>query len=186
MLSEYNTYENIIDNPDDLACKYCKVINKANPKFYNFIEEIFIDGKSYVLRYIRIQNLEMSSGERAMQNMFSWLVLIPKLDRIMSIDHKTYKSKLMLIDEIDLYSHPEWQRRTIEQLILTINNIETKPVQIIVSSHSPIILSAFPRDTIIYLKKPNDQKTSVIDASSEHNQSFGANIYTLFNDAFFM
>ena len=44
----------------------------------------------------------------------------------------------------------------------------------------------FPRDNIIYLKKPNDQKTSVIDVSSEHNQSFGANIYTLFNDAFFM
>ena len=27
VLSEYNTYENIMDNPDDLACKYCKVIN---------------------------------------------------------------------------------------------------------------------------------------------------------------
>lgn len=186
VLSEYNTYENIMDNPDDLACKYCKVINKANPKFYNFIEEIFIDGNSYVLRYIRIQNLNMSSGERAMQNMFSWLVLIPQLDHIMSIDRKTYTSKLLLIDEIDLYSHPEWQRRTIEQLILTIINIETMPVQIIVSSHSPVILSDFPRDNIIYLKKPNDQKTSVIDSSSDHNQSFGANIYTLFNDAFFM
>lgn len=69
---------------------------------------------------------------------------------------------------------------------LTIINIETMPVQIIVSSHSPVILSDFPRDNIIYLKKPNDQKTSVIDSSSDHNQSFGANIYTLFNDAFFM
>lgn len=194
VLSEYDTCENIIDDTGDFAYKNCKVIKKDKDdkdkdklkKFYNFIEEIFTDGKSYVLRYIRIQNLNMSSGERAMQNMFSWLVLIPQLDRIMSIDHETYTSKLLLIDEIDLYSHPEWQRRTIEQLILTINNIETIPVQIIISSHSPIILSDFPRDNIIYLKKPNDQKTSVIDVSSEHNQSFGANIYTLFNDAFFM
>lgn len=89
-------------------------------------------------------------------------------------------------DSREMFSHPEWQRRTIEQLILTIINIETMPVQIIVSSHSPVILSDFPRDNIIYLKKPNDQKTSVIDSSSDHNQSFGANIYTLFNDAFFM
>ena len=54
----------------------------------------------------------MSSGERAMQNMFSWLTLIPKLDKIMSIERETTQNMLLLIDEIDLYSHPEWQRRT--------------------------------------------------------------------------
>lgn len=186
VLSEYNTIQNIIENPNDLACQYDKVINKNNSAFYSFFADVFSVGSSYALRYIRIRNLEMSSGERAMQNLFSWLVLMPQLDRIMSIDRKTYISKLLLIDEIDLYSHPEWQRKIIDQLITTINKVENMPVQIVITSHSPIILSDFPQENIIYLHKQNDAGSTISDDGTQHKPTFGANIYTLFNDAFFM
>lgn len=177
--------ENIIDNPDDLACSYEKIICKKNADFYECIRDIFKERKSFALRYIRVKNLEMSSGERAMQNMFSWLVLMPELDEIMGIERSNYTSKLLLIDEIDLYAHPEWQRKIMGQLISTINKIEKeKPVQIVISSHSPFILSDFPRQNIIYMNK-RDGKT-VVDNNDNHKQSFGANIYTLLKEAFFL
>lgn len=184
VLSEYSTFKNNIDNPHDLACRYDKVVNRSNAKFYSFIANIFSEGESYALRYIRIRNLEMSSGERAMQNMFSWLVLIPQLDRIMSINRDSYTSKLLLIDEIDLYSHPEWQRKIIAQLISTINKLEKNPVQIILTSHSPIILSDFPQNNTIYLHKMDGKDTIIL--GEKHKPTLGANIYTLFNDAFFL
>ncbi len=178
--------ENIIDNSDDLACSYEKVVYKENASdFYKHIRNIFKERKSFTLRYIRVKNLEMSSGERAMQNMFSWLVLMPELDKIMDMERSNYTSKLLLIDEIDLYAHPEWQRKIMDQLISTINEIEKeKPVQIVVSSHSPLILSDFPRQNIIYMNK-RDGKT-VVDNNDNHKQSFGANIYTLLKEAFFL
>lgn len=176
---------NIIGNPDDDGCLYEKVICKENTNFYKHIHEIFKERKSFTLRYIRVKNLEMSSGERAMQNMFSWLVLLPELDEIMGMKRSNYTSKLILIDEIDLYAHPEWQRKTMDQLISTINKIETvKPVQIVVSSHSPLILSDFPRQNVIYMNK-RDEKT-IVDDNDNHKQSFGANIYTLLKEAFFL
>lgn len=186
VLLQCKTAENIIGNPDDFACQYDKIVKKDNAVFYNFFAEMFTEGKSYALRYIRIRNLEMSSGERAMQNMLSWLVLIPQLDRIMSIEHNTYTNKLLLIDEIDLYSHPQWQRKIIHLLISTINKIEKMPIQIVITSHSPIILSDFPQDNVIYLQKPNDTESTISDEGILHKPTFGANIYTLFNDAFFM
>ncbi|MGB7606616.1 MAG: AAA family ATPase, partial [Lutisporaceae bacterium] len=176
---------NTIDNPDDLACSYEKVICKENAGFYEHIRDIFKERKSFALRYIRVKNLEMSSGERAMQNMFSWLALMPELDEIMGMERTNYTSKLLLIDEIDLYAHPEWQRKIMRQLISTINKIEKeKPVQIVVSSHSPLILSDFPRQNIIYMNKRDG--ITVVGNNDNHKQSFGANIYTLLKEAFFL
>ena len=64
------------------------------------------------------------------------------------------------------------------------NKIELeKPVQIIVTSHSPFILSDFPRQNVIYMNK-HDGKT-IIEKSDNQKQSFGANIYTLLKEAFF-
>lgn len=177
--------ENTIDNPDDFACSYEKVISKKNADFYKHIRNIFRERKSFALRYIRVKNLEMSSGERAMQNMFSWLVLIPELDEIMGMERSNYTSKLLLIDEIDLYAHPEWQRKIIYQLISTIKKIEKeKPVQIVVSSHSPLILSDFPLQNIIFMNTRDGE--TVVDNNDNHKQSFGANIYTLLKETFFL
>lgn len=186
ILFKYNTKENLIDNPDDFACQYDKVINSSIIDFYQFIAEIFTERKSYVLRYIRIRDLEMSAGERAMQNLFSWLVLMPQLDQIMSITRDLPTSKLLLIDEPDLYSHPEWQKMVIKQIIDTINKVETMPVQIVLTSHSPIILSDFSSKNVIYLYSDSEKNRTLVDGDKEHKNTFGANVYSLFNDAFFM
>ncbi len=74
-----------------------------------------------------------------MQNMFSWLTLIPELDKIagmLNFDNQSLITDnfLVLIDEIDLYSHPEWQRKIVKQLIDTINSThKNKRIQIIIT-----------------------------------------------------
>lgn len=190
ILSQCESYQNLIDNPEDLGNKYDKIVinssqNDLYKDFCEFIKEKFKSQNSYVLRYIKIENINMSSGERAMQNFFSWVTLIPELDNIIGINRDKCNNILLLIDEIDLYSHPEWQRKTINQLINTIKHINNeKSIQIIITSHSPLILSDFPRQNIIYMNNLNGK--SIAENKENHKQTFGANIYTLLNDTFFL
>ncbi len=55
---------------------------------------------------------------------------------------------VMLIDEIDLHLHPSWQQRVIADLMRTFPN-----TQLIVTTHSPQVLSTVRRDAIRLLGK---------------------------------
>ena len=93
---------------------------------------------------------------------------------------------LILIDEIELYCHPEWQRQFIsfllEELILQFGG---KKLQIIFATHSPILLSDIPLSNTVYISKDMYGK-SVIEHRDNHEETFAANIYKLFNDSFFL
>ena len=56
---------------------------------------------------------------------------------------------LVLVDEIDLHLHPEWQRRIICSLTTTFPEI-----QFVVTTHSPIVLSEVAAASIIDLDRP--------------------------------
>lgn len=139
---------------------------------------------SFISKYLKVLNLGMSSGERALLNFMSRLEYINDF----SGDNKIFRLNediLLLFDEVDLYIHPEWQRRFLDELIKEINKtFSGKNVQIILTSHSPIILSDLPRENIILLEKMDASK-NILVLKSDH-QTFGANIYTLFKDAFFI
>ena len=136
------------------------------------------------LKYLRIINLEMSSGERAILNFLSRLYFASKINNfIPESGFVLQHSVLLLIDEIDVYQHPEWQRKLLKILLDELKNLfpENK-FQIIFTSHSPIVLSDVPFENSIFLKKTENGIVQV-----ERNiQTFGANIYTLYKDAFFI
>lgn len=184
-------YENLFDNKSDMAYKPDRVVSynenkKAFKEFISFIHKKFNACDSYVLRYLKIRDNYMSSGERALTNFFSWLVAIPNFDKIMGNTAVNNDNYLLLIDEIDLYSHPEWQRQIIKVLIDRISIIlKNKKVQIIVTTHSPLLLSDFSKSNTIYLRKNDDGKSIVCDPESR-KETFGANIYTILKDAFFL
>ena len=91
---------------------------------------------------------------------------------------------MFLIDELDLYCHPRWQQKMLKYLIEEIKNIYMKKnIQIIFTTHSPIVLSDMPKSNVIYLQREEHCK---VDDRDEHRQTFGANIYKLFDDAFFL
>ncbi len=120
-----------------------------------------------------------SSGEMAMFNLFSRFYSIK--DEISKADNA-----LILIDEADMLYHPEWQQKYIKSLVEFLPTIyEGTHLQIILATHSPIMLSDVPKQNVIYLKQGENGNT-IVDPNSRHKESFGQNIFRLFNDAFFL
>lgn len=121
----------------------------------------------------------LSSGESNLINLFSRLYYV-----------KQYKLKsseecnnlTILIDEADLGFHPEWQRKYIKTIVDFINyTFEGFEVHIILTTHSPILLSDLPSENILYLSKRNNNAECV----NRENKTFGANIYNLYKDNFY-
>lgn len=119
----------------------------------------------------------LSSGEEA---------LLRNCTKLYEIRREAHKQPLLLlIDEGDLYYHPEWQRRYVKDLMDIIKVLFSPgQVQIILTTHSPFIVSDLPRRNLLYLKKENG--LCVVSKRSEHVETFGANIHELFTDAFFL
>lgn len=113
----------------------------------------------------------LSSGEMSILNLLARLYSGQK-------DYEKVPNKLLLIDEVDLGLHPEWQRIWISDVLPLISNIlcsEQDELQVIITTHSPIILSDILSQDIIYL---GDEQFKL--------ETFGQNIYTLFNNSFFL
>lgn len=162
--------------------------------FIDFIDKYARKEYSFVLRYIELKKIGLSSGERAFLNFFSWLSLIAFFNLINNkLIDSTKDNILLLIDEIDLYMHPEWQTRIIFDFISEIKRQfkdKNKKIQIIFATHSPIILSDMPKTNIVYMSKDEDKNEdknkNIIVNRSTRRETFGANIYKLFNDSFFL
>ena len=102
-------------------------------------------------------------------------------------------SLLFFIDEGEAGLHPELQKQYIHMLVSGIPQMlirtfgENKAIQIILTSHSPFILSDLPRENVIFLEtNKSDGKCSVSDGLRDMKQTFGANIHTILSDAFFL
>ena len=117
------------------------------------------------------------------------------LKRLINIYHyisKSKKSFILNLDEPELSLHPNWQKNYISEIINLLQQFDNE-IQLIVTSHSPFILSDLPKENVIFLEKykkneDKDQKegncknvTKDIDI-----KTFGANIHTLLSDGFFM
>ncbi|HFI0327141.1 TPA: AAA family ATPase, partial [Streptococcus suis] len=136
-----------------------------------------------ILGIIRFSWKGMSSGEYALFNLFG---------RLYSIIEKVGEDEgvLLLLDEVDLGLHPEWQRRWISvALPITQEIFKGKYIQIIMTTHSPIMLSDIYAENVIMLRKDtNDNRIIVENQGMEKNQvtTFGQNIHDLYRDSFFL
>ncbi len=167
-----------------------KEIEYGSSSYYeilNLVRKSALERKySFVLKYIDIGGLKLASGERALLNFFSWLYIVPYFKCIdTSLETGLRDNILLLIDEIDLYCHPLWQQKLIYYLIEETRALFSgKKVQIVFTTHSPIVLSDMPQNNVIYLTRKNGR--CVIDHKMQDTKTFGANIFKLFNDAFFL
>ena len=123
-------------------------------------------------------DIKLSAGEKTI------LFYLERIDFMIS-QFKT-KSNILLFDEIELYLHPNWQKRILKIILDFINeNKLTNNLHIIVSSHSPFILSDLPKENVIFLKKDKQGNCKNVTKEIEL-KTFGANIHTLLSDGFFM
>lgn len=92
---------------------------------------------------------------------------------------------ILLFDEPDCFLHPEWSRKFLSIIIDYINTFKNN-FQIILTTHSPYLISdMFPQNVFRFNRdENNDLKIERLSNSS--NSCFGANIYDLLNNSFFM
>ncbi|CAN7585051.1 AAA family ATPase [Pseudomonas sp. LjRoot277] len=88
-------------------------------------------------------------------------------------------SHIILIDEADLYLHPEWQRSFLNSYLELLDRLDwgRSSPQIVITTHSPIIVSDFLPQDITSLAKNNKGKVEV-----KKSLGFGTNITSLFID----
>ena len=129
---------------------------------------------------------EISSGEK--QKVYSTNSLLYQLRNINSVSSdkglKTYDCVNIILDEIELYFHPEIQRTYIDYLRRCLNCLNLDRIislNIIFVSHSPFILSDIPSTNILFLSKQENSEQHY-----EKVKTFGANIHELLIDGFFM
>lgn len=160
---------------------------QAYIEFCAYISELFKKKRSFVLRYIHIDTSPVSSGEQALHNIFSYLYLTPYIQEIFDIaSHPALRSDiLLLLDEVDLYMHPEWQRKFISMLTSRLEReYPDKHIQLVLTTHSPLVLSDIPSGNIIYLS--NDKNRCTVVDGPNKTETFGANIFTLLKDSFYL
>lgn len=94
------------------------------------------------------------------------------------------RNAVLLLDEIDNSLHPEWQRKIIAALVAFIDKVyQGTNTQIVLTTHSPIMLSDIPRQDTVFLKKDSETGRTI---SVESEETFAANIFSLFRNAFFL
>ncbi len=120
----------------------------------------------------------MSSGYKAYLNIFANFYSI--LGKIKE------KNVLICIDEGDLYFHPKWQTEYLYKLINILPMMIGKPCQLILTTHSPFLVSDLPKNNLIFVEKSNNGNLIVIPKEKIEGETFGGNIGELYLDAFFM
>ena len=75
---------------------------------------------------------------------------------------KSTSNNIFIFDEADLYLHPEWQRTFIHEMLSHLSSIEDsrdiKTSQIVICTHSPIIVSDFLPGDIVSLARDEDNQ----------------------------
>lgn len=180
-LEEYANYVN------DL---FTKESQKAELQKVDIIPGSVIKPRIHFLGEAQFSSL--SSGE--LQYLHSFHSIIYHLNNLKSVHEdfserisKSKKNKFkninIILDEIELYFHPEYQRRFVNDILLELGKFnfgKIDNINILFSTHSPFILSDIPNSNILCMENgaPNytnfDQKT------------FGANIHDLLSNQFFL
>ena len=176
----------------------CYYIDSENCSFdlKQWMQRVYLNKEYLVARYFDVcysetqdPNRRLSTGELVILKLFSRLYHV--LPLIYNRAENINPANLLFIDEAEIGLHPEWQRRFINSLIEFVNLVmegKKDNVQIILSSHSPLVLSDIPSSCITFLKRVTDRDgdpyAEVVD--KEDCSTFGGNLYDLLKDSFFL
>ena len=130
--------------------------------------------------YNSIEFDSFSSGEKQMLNSIG--AIIYHLQNLETSSTVTYPNVNIILEEIELYYHPECQRGYVNRLLELIAGLRLehiKNVNIMFVTHSPFILSDIPKNHVLFLNDGIAQNTM-------QENTFGANIHSLLKNGFFL
>lgn len=115
-----------------------------------------------------------STGELQMIKLFSRLNY-----GLNSLESKLKDGVLIMLDEAELAMHPEWQKKFTNWLLqfLNENRREKSRIQLILTTHSPLMLSDIPSQNVIKITPQGVDNSDI--------SSFAANFYNLLKSSFF-
>ncbi|WP_264550272.1 hypothetical protein [Flavobacterium sp. N2820] len=171
------------------------LMNFALPGFFNIDFEIATRDKA------KIKLSDLSSGEQQMIFNINTITYHlynlqsihedkddEKADQVKSnkkVERLKYKNISIILDEVEIYYHPEMQRELTFNLLNTLENIKEvgqkgiESIHIIYLTHSPFILSDLTPSNILMLDEGKIE-------FKDDFKTFGANIYDLLADSFFL
>lgn len=162
------------------------VENKDLPKMLKNLKSLtaknIIDFNIYLLKNENEVNFfRLSSGEKTLLSYFANIV--GRVNELIDIqaEDATYnnlknRTFMILIDEVELHLHPEWQRNFIKYIndFFQTSHVGIK-FQFIIATHSPFVVSDIYNQNVIYLGE-TDRGT----------KTFGGNIFDIFKDDFYV
>ncbi|MBB3121413.1 AAA family ATPase [Pseudoduganella violacea] len=124
----------------------------------------------------------LSAGGAALLEQFS-IIENALRERKPKRDRK-FSNLLLLIDEGDVFLHLKWQQKYISFLNSYIRKIRERgifaAIQVVLTTHSPVLMSDFPRDCIIQLSEDEQQGWAIFGAeNNEELVSFGAPLQSI-------
>ncbi len=134
--------------------------------------------------YKEVNLRHMSSGER--QFLFTCSTFIYHLLNLKSVhEYKRvrYRCMNLVLDEVEICFHPEYQRKFIKKLIDLLIKLRLNykcSLNIILATHSPFILSDIPRQNILYL-----ENGKCVNDEIEVNP-YAANVNDILHQSFFL
>ncbi len=146
----------------------------------------FFDYKIYLKQSGTDEELpieHMSAGERQLYYILS--TLIYHILNIKSVDAQRihYSDMLIVLDEVELGFHPDYQRKFINFMIETFERLHINPhvqFHFLMTTHSPFMLSDVLNSNVIYLEKGHKKN------KEELKNPFCANINEILAQNFFL
>lgn len=173
-----------IGQPIKYGIKYTFKYTTENipPPIFNY--EIFLDeiDEKKKDRKINVPYASLSSGERQMLHTLSThLYHVRNVGSIESNNLFKYKCMNLIFDEVEISFHPEYQRQFVNRVLKMIKALSCEMnlyFNLFIITHSPFILSDFPKNNVMCMEKGKLSKMEV--------DSFGQNVCVLLNQHFFM
>jgi predicted ATPase len=164
--------DHIILNPENEKKLEKFFLFQSNNSFANFVDFFW----------------PLSSGQQAIFSMYSRFYDV--VHRTIQFDNIIIKENILIVlDEAEIALHPEWQRSFLADFVNIVSKIfQGKKIQIILTTHSPFLISDLVNSQINFIEYDEANKKSKVVENPMMNKksTFGANISTLLNDAFFM
>lgn len=186
-LKELKHNETYIYDTDELSIRIEDVRKQnKNIKAVELIPPSFFDTKIELEHTIDStkSNFEgLSSGEK--QRIYSISSLVYHLLNLDSVSQKdgvlVYNRINVVFDEIELYYHPEFQRKFIDDILKALEILKQyleriTDINFCFITHSPFILSDIPKTNVLFLD---------VDAN-EKPETFASNIHELLATSFFL
>jgi hypothetical protein len=126
-----------------------------------------------ISQFFSLEMGEMSSGQLTVINQIASIT-----KAVQTLSRSGIKKVLLLIDEGDAFLHLEWQRKYISQLDKILSYLKVKHqlecIQVILTTHSPLLATDVPRDYICSLDKEDNVSGFSSPIHLLINQSFGS------------